>query len=104
MTNVQKQRDEKRRNEMDEIGEADSNRLHQGMNESEASKEKREGKQPNLATGRRDGEPGPAREAPGSDSTSGSKRHASAGAGPSEPAPATLEREGKRATTVDDKK
>lgn len=104
MTNVEKQRDEKRRKEMAEIGEADSNRLHEGMNKSGSSEDIRKHKQPNLATGKRDGEPAPPREAPGGDSTSGAKRHASAGTGPSEPSPATLEREGKRATTVHDKK
>jgi hypothetical protein len=94
---VQRERDTERRQEMMDIGARDSNLLHRGMNKSEDSKQKRSHKQANLSTGLRDGTPGGSTSR-GTTSTSGSKRHASAGAGPGEPTATTAKREGKRAT------
>jgi len=99
--NVEQQRLEKMRNDIAALGPADANRLHRGMNNSDDSKAKRENQQPNLATGKRDGQPGGS-TSQSVTSTSGSKRHASPGAGPSEPTATTARREAKRATVTNE--
>ncbi len=96
---VQQDRAETKRREAAEIGVMDMKRLHEGMNKSGNSKEIRANKQPNRSTGRRDDQDHIAGSSART-STSGSKRHASAGAGPSERTTTTAKREGKRATVA----
>jgi hypothetical protein len=83
-----------RKEEISHIGPEASKRLHDGMNESQSSLAKRARKNANLSTGRRDGRPGEPRQSP----VVGTKRHAAPGASPSEPTPAKVKRESKRAT------
>lgn len=89
---MQRTRMMERQDEIAAIGAADSKKLHKGMNKSAAGAEKRAHKQPDKTNRMA----GPAMSA--NTSTSGSKRHASAGAGPSEPTATTAKRTMKRAT------
>lgn len=98
--NIMTERNEKgseaRREEIDAIGKRDSERLHGSMNKSGDSEAKREDMQPDRTPNSDDHVRD--REASREDSLYGSKRHASAGASPSEPSVTTEKREGTRAT------
>jgi hypothetical protein len=98
---VERERAAAREEEIAAIGEEDSKRLHGSMNDSGSSEDKRANKQPDHTPGNSDRDTAGATESADS-STSGSKRHASAGAGPAEPTATTVEREGKRATVTNE--
>lgn len=94
-----KERQAARKQEIDAIGPKDATRLHKGMNKSRSGAKKAANKQANVASGKRDGARSGSTSR-GLTSTSGSKRHASAGAGPSERTTTTAARQSKRSTVT----
>jgi hypothetical protein len=98
-----KERQAARKQEIDAIGPKDAERLHKGMNKSRTGAKKAANKQPNLSTGKRDGDPSGSTSRTRT-STSGSKRRASAGAGPGERSTTTAVRQSRRSTAVNPEK
>lgn len=94
-----KEREARKAQEIAEIGPKDRERLHGSMNKSGSSAGKRAAKQPDHASGRRDGDPrGSTSRA--RTSVSGTKRKGAPGAGPAEPTPTTAKKQAKRATVA----
>src|SRR4051794_14633606 len=95
----QKERKAARSQEIAAIGPKDAERLHKGMNKSRSGAKKAVRKQPNLASGTRDGDPRGSNRR-GITSTSGDKRHSSPGAGPGERSTTTAVRQSRRSTAT----
>jgi hypothetical protein len=100
---TQQERKAARTKEIAEIGPKDAERLHKGMNNSRTGAKKAANKRANVSSGKRDGDGGGSNRR-GVTSTSGSKRHASAGAGPGERTTTTAVRQSRRSTVTNPEK